>query len=282
MERVLSPEDRIRRAEELAELRRANYGTYRRENTNIRNEEFHERKYVLLKKMCIQTVLCFIIYGGFWSVKNNNYFFSVEMIKCSNQVLSTDVNFVEIYNNGINFFKDNYKINNEENNIEEENKEKETDVKEEKKENADAVEEKNEENEENAKTEEKTLSQMEQDVNYIKEKITLSKPLNGRVSSEFGEREDKNPIVTKVHNGIDIAAVKGTDIKSAMDGVVDIATTSSSYGKYIEISNNDIKTLYAHCNKLNVKKGDNVKRGQKIAEVGETRKCNTDPIYILK
>lgn len=53
-------------------------------------------------------------------------------------------------------------------------------------------------------------------------------------------------------------------------------------GKHLKIENNDIITVYAHCRDLNVKQGDEVKQGQKIAEVGSTRKFYSDHIYILK
>ena len=45
-------------------------------------------------------------------------------------------------------------------------------------------------------------------------------------------------------------------------------------GKHVEITNGDIMTRYAHCNKIVVKQGAKVKKGQKIAEVGETRTCH--------
>ncbi|MBS1339810.1 MAG: M23 family metallopeptidase [Clostridia bacterium] len=44
-------------------------------------------------------------------------------------------------------------------------------------------------------------------------------------------------------------------------------------GNYIVIKDNCVKTLYGHCNKLLVKKGDKVKQGDIIAEVGETGKA---------
>lgn len=73
------------------------------------------------------------------------------------------------------------------------------------------------------------------------------------------------------HKGMDIASPKGTDIYAAADGKVILAERDSLYGKYIIISHgNGLETLYSHCNTLNVKKGDTVKAGQKIATVGIT------------
>ena len=53
-----------------------------------------------------------------------------------------------------------------------------------------------------------------------------------------------------------------------------MSKSSQSYGNYIIIENSKVKTVYAHCSKLLVKEGEEVKQGQEIAKVGETRKCN--------
>lgn len=110
------------------------------------------------------------------------------------------------------------------------------------------------------------------DEEYIKSNFSLIKPVEGIVSSEFGKRDVDNPIVSKNHTGIDIAANTGTSIKAAMDGKVTISSTVGDYGYHIQIENNDVATLYGHCSKLLVKKGDIVKQGQVIAEVGSTGK----------
>ena len=68
------------------------------------------------------------------------------------------------------------------------------------------------------------------------------------------------------------------------------------FGKHLEITNGDVMTRYAHCNKIIVKQGDKVKQGQKIAEVGATGKAtgphlhfeicrdkrSVNPEYVLK
>lgn len=62
----------------------------------------------------------------------------------------------------------------------------------------------------------------------------------------------------------------GTSVVAATGGVVITSTLSSSYGNYIIIENGNLKTVYAHCSKLLVKKGAEVTQGQEIAKVGET------------
>lgn len=97
-------------------------------------------------------------------------------------------------------------------------------------------------------------------------------PLNfTRVSSQYGGRT--SPITGKweVHNGIDIPASYGTNIYASNSGTVTIATSHWSYGNYIMINHGGgYATLYAHCSKLLVSKGDKVQKGDVIAKVGST------------
>ena len=269
MERVLSQEEKIKRAEQIAELRRSirenypNNSVYDRRKNNLDNNEKTKNNFIV-SKMMKQICICLIIYTIFFIIKNQNFIFSEEFIKQVKNILSYDVNFVEIYNNGVNFLQQQY---NSENSQNENNENEENEIK---KEEGEENQEKDEKKDSAKGKNDKDVSIMEKDVEFVKQNYSLKKPVKGVVSSEFGDREDPNPIVTEEHKGIDLAADEGTKIVSAMDGVVDIATTSSSYGKYIEITDGKLKTIYAHCNKLCVKKGEKVKAGQKIAEVGST------------
>lgn len=87
-----------------------------------------------------------------------------------------------------------------------------------------------------------------------------------RISSRFGRRGRKH------HDGIDIPAPRGTPIISVDTGVVIYSGNGiRGYGNMIVISHgNEIFTVYAHNRKNKVSKGDRVKRGQQIAEVGNT------------
>lgn len=292
MERIVSQEERIRRAEEIVALRRMARDGYRderiynRKDTSTKNES-PKRKNFVIRKMIKQIIVCLAIYTVFFVVKNQNFIFSQDFINKTKEVLSYDVNFMELYNNGMLLIQQNNN-NQEEKNSEvvekvdkEDTKKEETKNEEEKdkdkKEEKEKSDEKTEKEESNKTSKEDTkketvkeLSQMEKDANYVKEKFSIIKPTEGFISSEFGEREQTSPVVTEVHKGIDIGANTGTKIVAAMDGVVDIATTSSSYGNYIQITNKDVTTIYAHCNKLFVEAGEKVKKGQKIAEVGST------------
>ncbi len=92
-----------------------------------------------------------------------------------------------------------------------------------------------------------------------------------RVSSYYGSRTSPLTGKPEFHNGIDIPAAYATDIYASNSGTVTIATSHWSYGNYIMIDHGGgYATLYAHCSKLLVSKGDKVSKGQVIAKVGST------------
>ena len=91
-------------------------------------------------------------------------------------------------------------------------------------------------------------------------------PTKGTLTSRFGMRNGRK------HEGIDIAAPKGTPIHSAADGnVVFSGWGPTGYGKMVIIKHkHHLTTLYAHNSKLLVKKGGRVRQGQKISLMGST------------
>lgn len=93
-----------------------------------------------------------------------------------------------------------------------------------------------------------------------------------RFGSSFGMR--LHPILKKYrpHNGIDLTAPRGTKIYATADGeVVQANYTTGGYGKKILIDHgHGYKTLYGHCNKILVERGQKVKRGEVIGLVGNT------------
>lgn len=102
---------------------------------------------------------------------------------------------------------------------------------------------------------------------------TLRWPLEiaGRISSRFGKRGRPTAGASTYHKGIDIAVSHGTSIVAAGAGKVVTASYSSSAGNYVMISHGDrLYTVYMHCSRLIVKKGDTVTAGQRIAYVGST------------
>lgn len=96
-------------------------------------------------------------------------------------------------------------------------------------------------------------------------------PSSQQVSSYFGMRLHPILKVRKMHTGVDIGGTKGKKIVAAADGTVILSGYSSGYGYRVVIDHGSgISTLYAHCSKLLVKAGDEVKRGDTIALVGST------------
>lgn len=103
---------------------------------------------------------------------------------------------------------------------------------------------------------------------------TMATPVSSyRMSSSFGYRIHPITGQRKLHTGVDMAAPQGTDIHAAEDGVVIVAQWWSGYGNVVVIDHGDgLWTLYGHIRNGGtvVHAGQNVKRGQKIAEVGST------------
>ncbi len=96
-------------------------------------------------------------------------------------------------------------------------------------------------------------------------------PLKGKVTSEFGTRTHPISGDLRFHAGIDIAAELGTKIYSAFDGEVIYADYDQWNGNFLKIQHdNGIMTVYCHCQKLNVKKGQKIRAGEVIATVGST------------
>lgn len=93
----------------------------------------------------------------------------------------------------------------------------------------------------------------------------------GTLSSDFGYREHPTVGEERFHYGVDLAADVGTEVRCFADGTVTAVGDSSSYGRYCVVAHEGgYSTLYAHCSRVTAASGTAVKRGQKIAEVGET------------
>lgn len=92
-----------------------------------------------------------------------------------------------------------------------------------------------------------------------------------RLSSGFGVRMHPIYKIAQLHPGIDFTAPVGTEIYATGNGVVEEADWMGGYGRVVIIDHGfGFKTVYAHCNGFNVKKGDEVKRGQVIAFLGSS------------
>jgi len=102
-----------------------------------------------------------------------------------------------------------------------------------------------------------------------------------RLSSYYGYRMDPFYKVMKFHEGVDFSAPIGTEIYSTGDGVVKAVKNSKrGYGNNILVDHGfGYQTFYAHCDKILVKKGQHVKRGQIIGKVGNTGKSTAPHLH---
>jgi murein DD-endopeptidase MepM/ murein hydrolase activator NlpD len=101
--------------------------------------------------------------------------------------------------------------------------------------------------------------------------IPSMQPVEGRVTSNFGWRLSPFEGRRHMHAGIDIAAEKGEIVKAPADGVVTFVGNFESLGQTIVITHgNGVITRYGHLHRYMVRKGVMVKRGQSIAQVGNT------------
>jgi len=96
-------------------------------------------------------------------------------------------------------------------------------------------------------------------------------PVSGRLSGNFGRRRFFNEQPRKPHSGMDIAAPMGTEVVSPAAGKIVETGDFFFNGNTIFIDHGEgLVTMYCHLDTLNVKKGDIVNKGDKIATVGMT------------
>lgn len=105
----------------------------------------------------------------------------------------------------------------------------------------------------------------------LDKKIDIKKPVEGTLTSKYGEREKIFEELSKYHTGLDIANKLGTEIKSATKGkVVKVEENNKYYGNNIEIETDGVIFKYAHLNGFNVKINDEVTQDSIIGYMGST------------
>jgi murein DD-endopeptidase MepM/ murein hydrolase activator NlpD len=96
-------------------------------------------------------------------------------------------------------------------------------------------------------------------------------PARGWVTSDFGVRLDPYTAERMMHRGLDIATTQGQPVHSPSDGTVVFAGTEGGYGKVLVIDHGyGVKTRYGHLSEIFVRLGERVKRGARVAAVGNT------------
>ncbi len=288
MEKTITVEEKIRRAEEIYNRRNGNKYIY--PETKAKKQKGPS----LAKRMTKQIIICILIYGIFYAVSNKEYLTSPEFLSQIEQKAEQNETTQKAYNwikqqiqSCINQINEKNQTNQKDNanqgeTTEEQSKEDqgasqngEQKAEQETSQNNDQKEEQQTSNDENIggaveETAENEKTQEQKDVEKIKNTTTFIKPIEGTISSTFGWRTPTTSTVPKYHTGVDIAAKTGTIIKSATEGKVVLASSEGDYGKHYKIQTDDLIIIYAHCSKLYLKEGENVSQGQEIAEVGST------------
>lgn len=97
-------------------------------------------------------------------------------------------------------------------------------------------------------------------------------PLKGRISGVFGSQRVLNGKPRRPHNGVDIAAPKGTPIVAPAPGKVVLVHPDMFYtGKSIMIDHgHGLSSVYVHMSEISVKEGQRVAAGDQIGKVGMT------------
>lgn len=260
MERIISQEDRIRRAEEIANRRREKISA---RSINISTGK---KKMSLLSRVFIQTITSICIFGiAYLGMKDN-----AQVLQNVKLALEKDIDFVALYDRGnetINYIMSQMKREE----VTQENHTEENVIQS----NETGAENEIQDTEANNQigmggtNDNSNLSQDEQDIAYIKANVSLVVPVQGTITSGYGKRE-ATEIISENHAGLDIGAIEGTEIIASMEGSVEFVSEYGDYGNHIKITNGEISTLYAHCSKILVKEGEHISQGQKIAEVGNT------------
>ena len=96
-------------------------------------------------------------------------------------------------------------------------------------------------------------------------------PVEAYLGSGYGYRTDPIDGKRRMHRGLDFAVNLNTDVVATGDGVVKKAQYDSGWGRYVKIDHGyGYETIYAHLYKINVKKGQKIKRGDLVGKSGNS------------
>lgn len=126
------------------------------------------------------------------------------------------------------------------------------------------------------------LMGVEHDHDHMEQRFSVQMPVDGGVvTSRFGLRQDPFHGRHRHHKGIDIAAARGTSIRPVRAGTVVAAGRRAGYGNVVVVDHGEgLQTLYAHCDRLYVRKGDTVSPGTRIASVGDTGRATGPHLHL--
>lgn len=122
--------------------------------------------------------------------------------------------------------------------------------------------------------------QMSKNIFFYADSVFIRPVEKGWISSEFGGQRIINGVPQKPHNGLDIAVPKGAEIKAMTNGIVALTGDYFYNGKFVLIDHGyGLSSIYLHMSKITVEKGDFVKTGDKIGEVGSTGRSTGNHLH---
>ncbi len=127
-----------------------------------------------------------------------------------------------------------------------------------------------------------TLSRSSRSINrrWFQNPVPALWPVNGRLLSHFGRRDDPFSGLQAFHAGVDISASVGTPVRVTADGIVQKAEWGGAYGKLIVVDHGGGRTtFYAHLSRLDVIPGQDVRMGQVIGAAGATGRVTSPHLH---
>ncbi len=113
------------------------------------------------------------------------------------------------------------------------------------------------------------------------ERVPSIRPVKGGyISSRFGYRDDPFTQRRSFHRGVDFRVARGTPIKATAAGKVVQANRMRGFGRVIKIRHSDdTETVFAHLDKIKVRRGQQVQRGDVIGEVGSSGRSTSSHLH---
>jgi len=105
-------------------------------------------------------------------------------------------------------------------------------------------------------------------------------PVEGRLMSPFGVRTDPFSGEGAIHTGVDLSAPMGTGVRAAADGIVVYAEWRSGYGRLVIVDHGSgLQTYYGHLSHFDVVEGQEVRRGDIIAQSGASGRVTSPHLH---
>jgi murein DD-endopeptidase MepM/ murein hydrolase activator NlpD len=125
-----------------------------------------------------------------------------------------------------------------------------------------------------------TLTSLESEIERMITSIPTEWPATGRVTSGVGDRVSPWTGRIEYHTGIDIPNPQGTPVYAPGSGTVQAAGEMNGNGRTVVLNHGQgITTQYLHLSKIQVKPGQQVRKGEQIAEVGSTGQSTSPHLH---